>query len=707
MSAPLTSDTDTRGASVLVVEDQAEVRVLLNQLLTRMECQVFEAPDGDTAAEMVREQAFDLILLDLTLPDTNGMVVFDLIRAYPHLRNTPVVFLTGENAAPVKARAYEQGAADYITKPFSLVELQARLKAHIRQKREHDQERTDAEQVASKAFHAQQAAERRFTSLVQNSFDLICELDPNLLVEYASPNHRDVLGLDQVELNKEPWLVRVHPDDRLDVADTLGQMMISPTPVRITTRFRDAHREYRYLDVSGSRLHGGEENEAPRLLIVSRDITESKNAELKLMRMAMEDPLTEISNRQHFSLELNRILELTHDSRGESLMFIDLDNFKVINDTRGHPAGDLVLQTIARELRRICRSNDLVARVGGDEFCLLMRDIHPDTAVRRAQQIVTNFQQHPIRYQGEVINISVSLGVANITKGMTAEEAISRADTALYAAKASGKGRARVYTPDSDDLSSLRTASAWCERIKEAISTGRFQIYYQPIVELCSGRIARHEALIRYREDDGSILGPSVFLPAARRFKMMPAIDQHVLSRVAADLIAHPTLEASVNISGSTFNDPGFFQLLQELQKTHGFLPSRMTLEITETEYMEDLVRARETTFALRKEGYRLALDDFGAGFSSMSYLRNLPVDYVKIDGSFVENVANDPVDLALLRSIKEIAHLLGKKTVAEFVSSQPLAELLMEEGIDFGQGFALGKPAPLVNPRPIENATA
>lgn len=696
MSESSTSDTETSGAAVLVVEDQAEVRILLNRLLTTMECEVFEAPDGGAAAELVRDHAFDLILLDLTLPDTNGMVVFDLIRAHPHLRNTPVVFLTGEDAAPVKARAYEQGAADYITKPFSLVELQARLKAHIRQKREHDRERTDAEQVAAKAFHAQQSAERRFTSLVQNSFDLICELDPNLLVEYASPNHREVLALEQTDLNQEPWLGRVHPDDRLEVADTLGQMMISPTPVRITTRFRDAHREYRYLDVSGSRLHGGEENEPPRLLIVSRDITDSKNAEIKLRRMAMEDPLTEISNRQHFSLELNRIMEIANGSRGESLMFVDLDNFKVINDTRGHPAGDLVLQTIARELRRVCRSNDLVARVGGDEFCVLMRDIHPDTAVRRAQQIVQNFQKHPIRYQGETIHVSVSLGVANISPGMTAEEAISRADTALYAAKASGKGRARVYTPESEDLSSLRTAAAWCERIKEGISTARFIMYYQPIVELESGRIARHEALIRYREDDGAILRPSVFLPAARRFKLMPTLDQHVLSQVARDLVEHPSLQAAVNVSGFTFNDPHFSSMLRELRNNYGFDASRLTLEITETEYMEDLQQARATTLALRKEGYCLALDDFGAGFSSMSYLRNLPVDYVKIDGSFVENVAEDPVDLALLRSIKEIAHLLGKKTVAEFVSNQPLAELLMEEGIDYGQGFALGYPGPL-----------
>ncbi len=705
MPDPRLTDSDIEGARVLVVEDQPEIRLLLSRLLKQLACTVVEAGDGATATDLLRDGEFDLILLDLTLPDMNGMLLFELVRASPLLRYTPVVFLTGESAVPVKARAYEQGAADYITKPFSLVELQARLKSHLRTKRDHDRERATAAVTASRADLARQSAERRFTALVENSFDLICELNPSLLIEYASPNHFEVLGLVDRQLHGLPWLARIHAEERLAVAETLNAMLDGPHPARFTSRFQDALGAWRYLDVSGSLIEAAEPS-APRLLVVSRDVTPSKTAELRLIRMAMEDPLTEISNRQHFSLELERILSSPRDSRGESLMFADIDDFKVINDTRGHPAGDAALKAVATELRRICRTHDLVARVGGDEFCLLMRDIHPDTAIRRAEQIVTAFQNRPLRHETMEFRISVSLGVANIEPGMTAEEAIARADTALYAAKAAGKGRSRVYTPDSEDLSSLRSAASWCERLKAALGTDRFVLHYQPIVALATGEVVRHEALLRYRDDDGTLIPPGLFLPAARRFKLMPAIDRTVLTRVLADCARHPDLMVSINISGSHLVEPAFVKLVRTTTRTAGIAPARLTLEITETEYMEDLVRARESTELLRDEGFRFALDDFGTGFSSLRYLRQLPVDYVKIDGSFVENVIQDKVDLALLRSINEIAHLLGKQTVAEFVSSQPLAELLAREGIDLGQGFALGHPAPLEQaPNPSQSS--
>ncbi|MDO8745228.1 MAG: EAL domain-containing protein [Candidatus Brocadiaceae bacterium] len=430
---------------------------------------------------------------------------------------------------------------------------------------------------------------------------------------------------------------------------------------------------------------------------IGRDITERKRFETQIMHMANRDPLTNLLNRRRFHEELEGWLAQTRrfGIKG-ALLFLDLDNFKYINDSLGHQAGDKLLITIAGLLRERLRDTDILARLGGDEFAIILPHAEVGLAESVANQIRELVQYRTSLEGNYSAGITVSIGVAMFPgHGDTVETLLTYADLAMYRAKEEGRNRICVYTPEQK--TQIESRLIWEKRIREALDQDRFVLFLQPIMDIHQNLIIGQELLLRMTNEKGEIVSPSNFLDIAERFGLIHDIDRWVVS-TAIPLIkklqhdGKPTC-LEVNLSGKAFTDKKLLPLIRSELAATGIDPVNIIFEITETSIIENIDIARHFIVELKSLGCRFALDDFGIGFSSLNYIKHLPVDYLKIDGSFVRNLLYDTVDQHLVKAMVEVARGLGKKTIAEFVENEETLHLLREYGIDYAQGYHIGKP--------------
>lgn len=654
------------------------------------------AGEGSVATVDEVEQ-IDIALLDVALPGMNGMTLFARMQQDERLRQIPVIFLTGDLKYESKERAFEAGAVDYITKPFQKKELVVRLKAHIRERRQREREQQDAAGLTSEAELSLEEAEQRFSAVVRNSFQLIWELDSGMNMTYGSPNHPEVLSLNPDSLMGKGWDGYLQESERKDLHQLLSELLATGADKRTLIQFRDGTGHWRWLDLCASRFFT-RQGEA-HLLLVSRDITHAKETERYLQHLALHDSLTGLANRQRFTDELEAIVAAYPREAPYAVVYADVDNFKLINDRHGHFIGDQVLRDVGLFLKRTFGADaKIVSRFGGDEFCAILHARDIEHAQELGDRICLAIADNPILSSGERHRITISMGIAQIETQAGVTEILSRANTALHVAKSSGKSRCCVYRSDSRELALIRSSAEWFPKIQEALEESRFVIHYQPIVDLETGCIDHCEALIRYRDENGQLCSPAAFLPVAERYGLMPQIDRHIVRLVFDDMVAHPALRTSINLSGGSVSDPNMASYILQCFDESGVEPGRIVFEITETVFMTNLIQAKEMVERLQSLGCAFALDDFGAGFSSLNCLRTLPVNFVKIDGSFIREVDADPVSLALLKSINEIAHLLGKATVAEWVETAETCCVLRSIGVDYAQGYYSGRPVPLAD---------
>ncbi len=424
-----------------------------------------------------------------------------------------------------------------------------------------------------------------------------------------------------------------------------------------------------------------------------------QRARRQLQHQARHDALTGLFNRYEFQERLTAALDGV--SRGERhvLCYFDLDQFKVVNDTCGHAAGDALLRQVAAFLRAQVQAGDCIARLGGDEFAWLLCRCDLDRALVQVRRIRRHFEQWRFPWKGQVFPVRAGFGLVALEPGIGDWEAALRcADAACFMAKERGCNQIQVYRCDDLTLRQRDREMNWVSRIETALEKDRFRLYAQPIVPLRESREAapRYEILLRLYEAEGESISPGQFLPAAERYRLMVRIDRWVVERTLALLARFPDHESgySINLSGQSLGDRELLALIERGGRQ--LAPGRLCFEITETAAIGDLPRALPFLERLQRMGYRLALDDFGTGLSSYAYLRHLPVDEVKIDGQFVRDLCRDPVDLAMVRSINEVAHILGKRTVAEWVEDEAVLEKLRELGVDYAQGRHLGEPLPL-----------
>jgi diguanylate cyclase (GGDEF)-like protein len=442
------------------------------------------------------------------------------------------------------------------------------------------------------------------------------------------------------------------------------------------------------------------DSDEPVVLSVGLDITDREMAEQRLAWLANHDPLTELYNRRHFQTEFEKIITLAERYHHETaLLFFDLDQFKYINDASGHQAGDALLQIVARKLREITRSTDLLARLGGDEFAIVIPETGIPGATHFAEKLLLELKQITIPLKGHSHRISASIGIVIYPKhGTTTEELLSNADLAMYQAKESGRDQWHIFSQREQAREQMNARVTWKDKIEQALADTRFILHFQPIMEIASGTISHYEVLIRMIERDGSLAMPGEFIPVAERTGLIHQINRYVLGASIQQLAslnrADQDITLSINLSGRVIEDPELLSQLTRLLNSSGINPERLVFELTETAALADVNAAIHLMSELQSLGCRFALDDFGVGFSSFYYLRELPLDIVKIDGSFIKNLTTNTKDQVFVKALTEMATALGKETVAEFVEDKPTLKLLTEIGVGYAQGYYIGRPS-------------
>jgi diguanylate cyclase (GGDEF)-like protein/PAS domain S-box-containing protein len=444
--------------------------------------------------------------------------------------------------------------------------------------------------------------------------------------------------------------------------------------------------------------------EARMLVAMVRDIREQKRAEARLRHAAEHDALTGLPNRATFEELLTRHVEyVARYGNAGSVVAVGIDNFKYVNDALGHEAGDELLREVAGLLQGRLRKTDVLARLSGDVFATLLHGAGEAKAQTVAEELVAILRDHAFVLQGQAIRVTASAGLTALQeRPVTGAELLAEADIAMYSAKEAGRDRVFVHKPEGREQSEMKRA--WSERIRQATERGLFVLVCQPIVELASGEETQFEVLLRMRGEDGGLVEPGAFLSTAERFGLIQGVDRWVTQQAMRLIAAHRqqgrSLMLEVNLSGKTMGDPNFTaQVARELTAT-GIDPASIVFEVTETAAVADIEQAKAFAHDLTRLGCRFALDDFGAGYASFYYLKHLPISYLKIDGEFVKALPETPTDQLIVKALVDVCRGLGIKTVAEFVGSEETMGVLRQLGVDYAQGYHIGKPRPVAELR-------
>lgn len=512
----------------------------------------------------------------------------------------------------------------------------------------------------------------------------------------------EVLEYPIEELLKRRYKELVHPDDwELGLREARAIAAGEIDSYTLEQRLMTASGETIWARLTISMV-AGESVPEPYYIVILEDVSESRRLSVELSHQATHDALTGLFNRRAFERRLADSLSRARtEQASHALCFVDIDQFKLINDTCGHSAGDELLRKVAEIFRESLRDGDMLARLGADEFGMILENCELKTAANVAEKLRRAIENTEFVWQERSYAVSCSVGLVPITANSLDVESLMRAsDIACYLAKE--RGRNRIYTSAEDDhqLQEHRGQMEWMNRIRDALQQDRLFLDAQMINPTRpNGDGLRYEVLVRLRDESGNVVAPGVFLPPAERFGAAHQIDRWVIERVLSQLAAHPEhvekLESChINLSGRSFDQPDFERFVIDAFARHKVPESKICFEITETAAVNNLVAALAFMETMGRQGCTFALDDFGTGLSSFSYLRRFPVDYLKIDGIFVRDIATDNTDLAMVRAINDIGQTLGKRTIAEFVENDEIRALLSDIGVDSVQGFGVHRPS-------------
>ena len=681
-------------ATVLLIDASTEDERLFREELALVRDQPFTLEIARSLAEglaQLRQRRFDVILLDLNLPDSLGLTTF--LRLQPKAGLQPIIVLVGQGDEDVGTEAVERGALDYLIKQQVVSTLLAK-----------------ALQYATERTHtmlALKASESRYRELYENVVAGVFQTTPDGKFMAANPALVRLLGYasedELLELSIGEDLY-VHAEDR---ANWLRNMAA-------TGEIRNAELVLRRKDgrkivvLENSRAVRDEQGHILYYEGTLTDITEAHELSRQLSYEASHDALSGLINRREFEIRLQRALDSAQaTATSHAVCYLDLDQFKVINDTCGHVAGDELLRQLAQLLQSRVRSNDALARLGGDEFGLLLHDCSMADALGIANALLRAVEQYQFVWGASTFTVGASIGVVPLSGNFRRiTQVLQAADAACYAAKDQGRNRVHVYQEDDAVVAQRHGEMQWVARVKRALTENRFLLEAQPIVPILTEpppALRSYELLLRMRELDGSIVPPGAFLPAAERYNLTQRLDRWVISSALHWLAANPATterigRVYVNLSGDSLGDPQLHDFIRAVLDETRVAPTKVGFEITETAAIGNLTRANQLIAELRRLGCAFSLDDFGSGVSSFAYLKALTVDWLKIDGLFVHNIVHDRIDYEMVRSITDIGHVMGKKVVAESVESAAVLDRLKQIGVDYAQGHALGAPVGLSN---------
>ncbi len=506
-----------------------------------------------------------------------------------------------------------------------------------------------------------------------------------------------ITGYTEAELLARSFGQITHPEDLQTSRDGLRALQAGE-------RF-DAEKRYLHADGHVIWVHIAcsvvcDEHGVPQHFVSqTQDITERKHLNQRLNYLVDHDSLTDLYNRRRFEAELER--EVSRSRRYDetaAVVMLDLDHFKYLNDALGHHVGDGAISHTGQVLAARLRSTDVLARLGGDEYAMILPRVDPERAREVATELLAAIENSPYGHDGHSYALSASAGVMVLDRHtVSAEDALVSADLAMHEAKQRGRNRVAVYSPDARQ--DIFAGLSWSQRLKQALASDGFTLAAQPIVELSTCETAMLELLIRMRAEEGQLVPPARFLPAAARFGYMPAIDRWVIAQAAELAAAEPGRRLAVNLAANTIAEPGLVAYITSTLATAGADPADLIFEVSESDVIANLDHARSVCERLRALGARIALDDFGSGFSGFGYLKALEIDLLKIDGQFVRELDLNRVDRLVIEAIVHVANGIDVPTIAEYVVSETVAQHMRELGVNYGQGFHLGKPALLAAP--------
>jgi len=713
-------------AAVLAVDDNATIRKAISMRLGSKGYDVVTASDGADALKLVEKRPFDLVLLDLQMPGMHGEEVLKRLRRTYSQTELPVIMLAASSDRGDIGRALDLGANDYVTKPGDLPMLLARIKTQLSLKRTAEKLR-EAEFSATNISHNKADIERTLDQLAHHRVheELLGDIDTTEEfryhviydntpmtcftlnyegeVLYANRFGLQFLGYQRDDVVHKSIFEMYAPEDRALAAEQIAG--VGEMPGRMHRwEIRRQKKNGSIFWVRETAIAMGRPGEG-MILMTSEDINETYLLTETLSHQSTHDELTGLANRKALELRLTQVLDSAHTENTEhALAVIDLDQFKFVNDISGHSAGDELLRQIAKLLKAVVRKRDTLARLGADEFAVLIEDCSAEQARVDVDAIRKTIDAYDFVWEGRSHPMTASIGLVTVnSRCEDTNSVLSMADTACFAAKDSGRDRVHSYQKDNPVVTRHRGQMRWATRINDALSEDRFELNFQPIrpVDETLAGGDHYELLIRMRDELGNIVMPAEFLPAAERYNLSDKIDRWVIGSAMDWLRDNPVQSerlhmCAINLSGQSLSNEDIFCFILD-QLGDGRIPAeKLCFEVTETAAVSDLVQANHFITLLKDRGCKFALDDFGSGFSSFSYLKKLPVDYLKIDGSFVRDIGTDSVDLAMVRSINEIGHMMGKQTIAEFVEDATVLNILKRVGVDYAQGFEIGRPQPL-----------
>jgi len=563
--------------------------------------------------------------------------------------------------------------------------------------------------------NALRAEKQRAQVTLASIGEAVLSTDAEGQIDYINSAAERLIGIDAEDACGSPLnsLIRIVDQKTGRERDRLAETILAGMPVdgeghsHVLVR-PDCHAVP--VALIGSPLHIDEEasGKPAGVVLVIHDKTREQAYIDRLSWQASHDALTGLTNRREFERRLETALgELDGNGTQHILMFLDIDQFKIVNDTCGHAAGDQLLRQISSILQKHLRAGDLIARLGGDEFGVLLPDCGIETAAMLAEALRQSVQDTNFNWNGRLFNTTLSIGAIPVAHaGTTKEDMLRTADMACYMAKEKGRNRIQIHSPSDVELLERFGEMTWVQRIHDALEQHRFCIYAQEILPLNSDDSdvdGMHiEILLRLRDEDGRLVAPGSFIPPAERYGLMPLIDRWVVSNtfdILADGLGDPRTAplatCAINLSGASFEDENFVDFVRKQFALKNIPPTMICFEITETSAISNLASANQFISAMQDLGCRFALDDFGSGMSSFAYLKHLPVDFLKIDGGFIKDMLNDPIDLAMVETINRLGKMLGKRTIAEFVESEEILAKLRDIGVDYAQGYVVGKPQP------------
>jgi diguanylate cyclase (GGDEF)-like protein/PAS domain S-box-containing protein len=672
---------------LLVVDDEEMNRDMLGRRLELEGYSVLTASGGAEALKLIAEHDFDAVLLDAMMPLLSGYEVLTEIRKLHSAMDLPVLMATAKSQSEDVVTAFEIGANDYITKPINFPVAIARVRC----------------QVAGKKLATQlRTSEMRYSLSAQGANDGLWDWDLQTNRIYYSERWKSIIGLEADQVGDAPaeWLDRVHAEDRVLVDHALAAHRAGAT-AQFECEYRLLHKDksYRWVLTRGMAIRDAAGRET-RMAGSQTDITRGKGT----------DPLTGLPNRVMFMDQLKATVAAAANKPTQhyAVLFLDLDRFKIVNDSLGHLVGDELLVNVAGRLESCLRGGDLlsrtadrctVSRFGGDEFVILLQGLkEPANATAVADRILTALAE-PISLGENDISISTSIGIAVSSAGTeSADDLLRDADTAMYHAKTSGKSQWRLFDQSLRERAVERLELE--KELRNGIKLGEFLVHYQPIVELHSQMVKGFEALLRWNHPVRGIVSPLDFIPVAEEIGFIVELGSWVLRQACHQVRAwqlrfphHSELFISVNVSTKQFVNSGLVECVQECLDESGLEPRCLKLEITESAIMSNPEAAAGTLTKLRALGVTISLDDFGTGYSSLSYLQSFPINNLKIDRSFINRLGSSHESDEIVRTIVKLAHTLGMEVTAEGIEESAQSSQLTQLACESGQGFLYSRP--------------